>query len=265
MTDYIMKLNFENFILKFAAVAVLASVILAGCDRDRLKMKIVEFKRCEALAEGRADSVIVNVSLEYPVAGIPDEAVNSIKGSICREAFRADGSIDIEASADSWADSCVREYRDANLELLSYLGEQGDDSACLSWEMSVSGFVCGEYKGMISYDVTSYSYTGGAHGSTSETGMVFDVSGNLLTETDLFGDGYRETLSGLLSSRLEESLPDPDAYNALFIKDIEPNGNFIVTQEGVTYIYGQYEIGPYYLGIIKVTLPWEDMEGILKR
>ena len=250
MTDYIMKLNFENFILKFAAVAVLASVMLAGCDRDRLKMKNVEFKRCEALAEGRADSVIVNVSLEYPVAGIPDEAVNSIKGSICREAFRADGSIDIEASADSWA---------------SYLGEQGDDSACLSWEMSVSGFVCGEYKGMISYDVTSYSYTGGAHGSTSETGMVFDVSGNLLTETDLFGDGYRETLSGLLSSRLEESLPDPDAYNALFIKDIEPNGNFIVTQEGVTYIYGQYEIGPYYLGIIKVTLPWEDMEGILKR
>ena len=64
MTDYIMKLNFENFILKFAAVAVLASVMLAGCDRDRLKMKNVAFKRCEALAEGRAGSVRVNVALE---------------------------------------------------------------------------------------------------------------------------------------------------------------------------------------------------------
>ena len=258
-----MKLNFESFILEFAAVAVLASVMLAGCDRDRLKMKNVEFKRCEALAEGRADSVTVSVSVEYPVAGIPDEAVNSIKGNICREAFQADGSVDIEASAASWADSCVSEYRDANLELLSYLGEQGDDSACLSWEMSVSGYVCGDYKDMISYDVTSYSYTGGAHGITSERGMVFNASGRLLSEADLFGDGYMETLSGLLTSRLEDSLSDPDAYNALFIKDIEPNGNFIVTQEGVTYIYGQYEIGPYYLGIIRVTVPWDDLKDIL--
>ena len=32
----------------------------------------------------------------------------------------------------------------------------------------------------------------------------------------------------------------------------------------MTYIYGQYEIGPYYLGIIKLTLPWEELEGLLK-
>ena len=47
--------------------------------------------------------------------------------------------------------------------------------------------------------------------------------------------------------------------NALFVKDIEPNGNFKVSSNGVTYIYGPYEIGPYYLGSIEVTVPWDEL------
>jgi len=27
----------------------------------------------------------------------------------------------------------------------------------------------------------------------------------------------------------------------------------------VIYIYGPYEIGPYYLGSIEVTVPWEEL------
>ena len=54
-------------------------------------------------------------------------------------------------------------------------------------------------------------------------------------------------------------MPDEDSYNALFVKDIEPNGNFKVSDEGVIYIYGPYEIGPYYLGSIEVTVPWEEL------
>ena len=57
---------------------------------------------------------------------------------------------------------------------------------------------------------------------------------------------------------------NPEDYDALFIKDIEPNGNFLVSEEGITYVYGQYEIGPYSLGIIEVTLAWEELEGLLR-
>ena len=48
------------------------------------------------------------------------------------------------------------------------------------------------------------------------------------------------------------------------VKDIEPNGNFKLSEEGITYIYGQYEIGPYYLGIIKVTIPWDELGDLVR-
>ena len=89
-------------------------------------------------------------------------------------------------------------------------------------------------------------------------------TGKLVNEADFFIPGYREALSGILSSHLRDALPDQESYDALFVKDIEPNGNFKLSEEGITYIYGQYEIGPYYLGIIKVTIPWDELGDLVR-
>ena len=37
-----------------------------------------------------------------------------------------------------------------------------------------------------------------------------------------------------------------------------------MSEEGITYVYGQYEIGPYSLGTIEVSLAWEELEGLLR-
>lgn len=252
-------------IWRLAATAVAAVAVAAGCDRGGLKVKSADLQLSETLVEGRADSISISAFVEYPVAGLPDEAMRNIVGALCRTAFQVDESEDIEKAERIWADACIRDYREANMDLLEYVKGNGGESAVLSWEMSVSGYICGVHGNLYSYNVTSYSYTGGAHGSTVEAGLVFDgATGELVTENDLFAGEFRETLSELLTAHLEESLIDADAYDALFIKDIEPNGNFIVTSEGITYIYGQYEIGPYYLGIIKVTVPWDELQGILR-
>ena len=50
----------------------------------------------------------------------------------------------------------------------------------------------------------------------------------------------------------------------MFIREIGPNGNFSVSEDGVTYIYNHYEIAPYAMGIIRVTLPWDDVRELLK-
>ena len=68
----------------------------------------------------------------------------------------------------------------------------------------------------------------------------------------------------MLTSHLRDAMPDQESYDCLFIKDIEPNGNFKVSDTGVTYVYGQYEIGPYSLGIIKVTVPWEELGDLVR-
>ena len=122
-----------------------------------------------------------------------------------------------------------------------------------------------EFYGISSFSAITYDYSGGAHGSTVERCLNFRLSdGSPVTETDLFIDGYADTLSGLLSARLGMAFSNPEDYDALFIKDIEPNGNFLVSEEGITYVYGQYEIGPYSLGTIEVSLAWEELEGLLR-
>ena len=50
----------------------------------------------------------------------------------------------------------------------------------------------------------------------------------------------------------------------LTTEDIQPNGNFRITEAGITYIYNQYEIGPYVLGAVEVTIPWSELKDLLR-
>ncbi len=50
----------------------------------------------------------------------------------------------------------------------------------------------------------------------------------------------------------------------LFVKEIAPNGNFYITNKGVTYLYGRYEIGPYVIGLTRVTVPWAEIVDLVQ-
>ena len=38
-----------------------------------------------------------------------------------------------------------------------------------------------------------------------------------------------------------------------------------MTRKGVTWYYQPYEIGPYYLGVISVSLSWEDLKEYIRK
>lgn len=44
----------------------------------------------------------------------------------------------------------------------------------------------------------------------------------------------------------------------------EPNGNFSVSEEGVTWTYNPYEIAPYAMGAIELAVRWSDLKPYLK-
>ena len=43
-----------------------------------------------------------------------------------------------------------------------------------------------------------------------------------------------------------------------------PNGNFSVGKEGITWYFNPYDIAPYALGVIDVTLSWDQLKPLLK-
>ena len=121
---------------------------------------------------------------------------------------------------------------------------------------------------ILTYIVNNYQYTGGAHGMTYNTAYVIDLEKmEALSYDDLFIPGSETALSSLLKQKL---ILDKKAKNEKGLKEIGyypeaiiPNNNFIVNDKGITFIFGQYEIGPYVLGITEITLPYKEIKKYL--
>lgn len=96
------------------------------------------------------------------------------------------------------------------------------------------------------------------------TSYVFDLSdGHVVEESELFRDDYKPLLSAMLTSHVRDNAEDPESI-VLFVSEVEPNGNFGISGEGVTYIYNPYDIAPYSSGTIRIFIPWKELKPILK-
>ncbi len=242
--------------------AAVAALLLAGCDGEKeLKTDFYEAEAREAVAEGALDSIRVSVSLEYPVGGASKDALDRMTRLIIGKGLDAEDA-DISKAVAAYINTTVANYRETNAELYEEMGE--DAAEQLAWVDELRGFFSDRYKDIATYTLIAYTESGGPHGNNDIYYMNMNVvNGNLVTEKDLFKEGYEAKLNALLTSHLRESLPDEDSYDNLFVKDIEANGNFRVSPEGLYYIYVAYEIGPYYLGAIEVKVPWSELEDIL--
>ena len=207
----------------------------------------------------------LKIDVEYIISGPGAAAVRSINSSIILGLFGEQyEGMDIQEAVSTYSAETSAEYLSANRPLLED-SLFSSPAAMLNWSDWTQGAVSGTHGNILSYTVTKYTYTGGAHGMTSETTLNFDTdNGSLIGETELFQDGYEERLSSLLSLHMPEALQEPGDTAMLFTRDIRPNGNFKVSEAGVTYIYNQYEIGPYVLGAVEVTVPWEELKDLLR-
>ena len=121
----------------------------------------------------------------------------------------------------------------------------------------------------MSYAVEYSDYEGGAHGSYRITYTNTDLNELVtLSEEDLFVPGYyKELTDKILQSLMKEydaEIPDSLLMRGFFtIEDIVPNDNFWLSAEGINYSYNQYEIAPYSMGVIDVTVPYSELKNIL--
>ena len=214
-----------------SAMLCVAALSASCCGQTEIETTTVGLSEEIALADGRDNRLSVEISM------------------------------DPEAAALAYKDALAQEYREENLPMLE---EEGlENSASLNWSDLVSGSIEGQKDNILSYVVEHHAFRGGAHGMTAVTAYNFDTkSGKEIQETDFFKNGYEEKLTKLLSARLPEAVGGPENMEMLFIQEVEPNDNFYITEDGVTYIYNHYEIAPYAMGIIKITIPWNELEGL---
>ncbi len=123
---------------------------------------------------------------------------------------------------------------------------------------------------ILSYTIQFENYTGGAHGSHSIIHQSIDLkTGSVITEDDIFNEGFEEDLSALLVNYIAqqnnvEQVKELENIGFFSIEEIFPNGNFAVNENGITYTFNEYEIAAYVVGATEVYLAYKEIQHLLK-
>lgn len=124
-------------------------------------------------------------------------------------------------------------------------------------------------KDLLVYRIDYNEYTGGAHGIYMSTFLNMDLTlMRPLRLDDLFVGEYKEALTELIWKQLmldnhvstQEELEDLGYAST---GDIAPTENFYLGKEGITFYYNVYDITPYAMGAVSVTLPFVTLEHLL--
>lgn len=146
---------------------------------------------------------------------------------------------------------------------------EGEMPAWYWYFMNKSNRILFQSDSLLSYAVEYNDYEGGAHGSYRILYTNIDLKEvNTISEEDLFVPDYYKPLTQKilhhLMNQYKANEPDSLLMRGFFtIEDIVPNNNFWLNEEGIHYTYNQYEIAPYSMGVIDVTVPYSDLTDIL--
>lgn len=250
---------------KISIAACCALLALSGCaDKTMKSVHTHDMAESYALTEGRNDSLSVSMTIQCPEMSITEQALKLIRTSIKTAVFGEGYTVlNIEDSFKVFADSLANRYRETNLDFLAQ-AENQDYDGFLSWEYITSGEFTGLYKDYTTYTVSKYYYFGGAHGTSWTDALVFDLrDGHVIEEHELFKEDYKPFLSSILTKHAKANAETSENFT-LLVSEIEPNGNFEVSEDGITYIYNPYDIAPYSSGTVRIAVPWSELHPILK-
>ncbi|MDR0976838.1 MAG: DUF3298 and DUF4163 domain-containing protein [Prevotellaceae bacterium] len=119
------------------------------------------------------------------------------------------------------------------------------------------------------YRVDYSEFTGGAHGNYMSTFLNMDLQQlTPIRLSDLFEGDYHAALTELLWSQLlaDNNLKTrQEAENMGYATtgNLEPTENFYLSDNGITFFYNTYEITPYVMGTVSITLSYEALQPLL--
>lgn len=154
-----------------------------------------------------------------------------------------------------------------NLKNVHY---DGDEGLFVTYEASIRKV--NETSKYLTFQSLSYVHLGGAHGYTTLYATnVIKSSGKVLTQTvdTTKVNALQSILRKGVVSYLKgngETVTEKDVIHHLFIEtDIIPlpAAAPYLAEDGVHFVYGQYEIGPFSFGIVEFTVPYAEIKPYL--
>ena len=142
----------------------------------------------------------------------------------------------------------------------------------IPWSVEKSLTVLNQNPKWITLAYEEHTFTGGAHPNSYTTYSVIDKSnGRRMVLTDFFDSTSIYKLTGLGETEFRsvrginpnQSLQDAGYWfeNNRF----QLNSNFYLHENGLTFFYNSYEIGPYSYGTTELTIPANKLVKLMKK
>lgn len=117
--------------------------------------------------------------------------------------------------------------------------------------------------------LNSSSYLGGAHGASAQRYYNFDLEQQQQVQLkDLLKDNQYAALKKLVYSKFKVWVVDSKlASNVAEYEQVwkfELTDNFYLAKQGLILQYGEYEIGPYVVGLPRFEIPYAELKGMIK-
>lgn len=126
------------------------------------------------------------------------------------------------------------------------------------------------------YTVTNYQFTGGAHPNTFSSWTNINAhSGKILKKTDVFTEQSDKAIIKLIGKHLlTEVNKRLETDSITSIQGLWDNGillnvdlyvpeNFLITDQGIKFLYNRYDIAPYFMGDFQLTVPYAEIENLM--
>lgn len=274
----------RNLVLSVMTTCLVSCFLLSGCNgQKQIDSETVKTVKVEEQAHLQDDTVspACKITIDYSYLAESD-AADSIAQRINRtiqahvlgkEYIR----MNPEVAVDSFKNTYINNYRKDVNEFYQEDIKNGTPKDELptwyNYEYGLTTHFSEGKEGILNFIAETFEYTGRAHPNSWNKWMNFEKNtGKLLALKDVFMAGSEKPMSDMLleelitemATRLEDSsitslegLQNAGILNStnMYVPD-----NFLLEKEKVSFLYNKYDIAPYAVGVITLSLPYTSVE-----
>jgi hypothetical protein len=143
------------------------------------------------------------------------------------------------------------------------------DQEMIPWEAKITGEISYQSEHLINIVLSSYTFTGGAHGYAGSLSLLFDAkTGHKIVPTSIFKDIEKFKSFAEEKFRKAYEIPAKDPINStglfMFSDVFVLPENIIFNKDEMMLLYNTYEIASYADGAFEVIIPLKEAQKFLK-
>ena len=242
----------RNLVLSVMTTCLVSCFLLSGCNgQKQIDSETVKTVKVEEQAHLQDDTVspACKITIDYSYLAESD-AADSIAQRINRtiqahvlgkEYIR----MNPEVAVDSFKNTYINNYRKDVNEFYQEDIKNGTPKDELptwyNYEYGLTTHFSEGKEGILNFIAETFEYTGGAHPNSWNKELITEMATRL-------EDSSITSLEGLQNAGILNS-------TNMYVPD-----NFLLEKEKVSFLYNKYDIAPYAVGVITLSLPYTSVE-----